>query len=142
MPPKPKYSREDIIETAMDIIRDSSPEMITAQEIGRRMGSSSRPMFTWFNTLEELRAGVSVGLQYDEWYWGASLRVLADCWTDTSIDVKVPVTGETYRLEADRARPVGVQAAAWYCPAGNWILEGSLVLGSETTLRLGTGFFF
>ena len=56
MPPKPKYSREDIIETAMDIIRDSSPEMITAQEIGRRMGSSSRPMFTWFNTLEELRA--------------------------------------------------------------------------------------
>lgn len=114
-------------------------ETVTTETVKKGIGFSE-----WKDdaTLEELRAGVSVGLQYDEWYWGASLRVLADCWNDTSLDVKIPVAGETYRLEADRARPVGVQASAWYCPAGNWILEGSLVLGSETTLRLGAGFFF
>ncbi len=56
MPPKAKFTRDEIIDAAVDIIRDSSIEAITAQELGRRMGSSSRPMFTWFNTLEELRA--------------------------------------------------------------------------------------
>ncbi len=93
-------------------------------------------------TLDEFRVGVGVGLEYNEWYWGASARVVADCWTDTSLDVDVPVLDKTYNLEADRARPVGVQIGLWYCPADNWILEGSATLGSETAIRLGAGLFF
>lgn len=93
-------------------------------------------------SLDEIRVGVGIGLQYDDWYWGASFRVFADCWSDTSLDVDVPVLGKTYELEAERARPVGVQVGLWYGPADNWILEGSLTLSSETALRLGAGLFF
>lgn len=55
MPPKAKFTREEIVAVAVDIIRDSGVEAITAKEIGKRMGTSTRPMFTWFKTVEELR---------------------------------------------------------------------------------------
>ena len=93
-------------------------------------------------SLDEIRVGVGVGLEYNDWYWGAGARVVADCGTDTSVDVSVPVLGESYKLGAERARPVGFQTGLWYCPADNWMLEASLTLGCETALRLGVGLFF
>ncbi len=59
MPPKAKFTREEIVAVAVDIIRDSGVEAITAKEIGKRMGTSTRPMFTWFKTVEELRAAAA-----------------------------------------------------------------------------------
>lgn len=55
MAPKPKFTKEQMVDTAVDIIRDGSITAITAQEIARRLGTSTRPVFTYFNTLEELR---------------------------------------------------------------------------------------
>ena len=93
-------------------------------------------------TMDGFRIGVGLGLSYDEWYWGAAARLVVDCWTDTKIDAKVPVLGTDYELEAERAHPVGGQIGVWYCPAGNWLLEASVSLGTETALRLGAGMFF
>lgn len=93
-------------------------------------------------SFEEFRLCFGIGLQYNDWYWGMGARVLFDCWTDTSVDAKVPVLDKNYELEAERGRPIGVQASLWYCPVANWFLEGSLVLSSETSVRIGTGFFF
>ena len=59
MPPKAKFTREEIVAVAVEIIRDSGVEAITAKEIGARMGTSTRPMFTWFKTVEELRAAAT-----------------------------------------------------------------------------------
>lgn len=68
MPPKPKFTKEQIVAAAVNVIRDSSVEAITAQEIGRRLGTSTRPMFTYFDTVEELRqAATDAAWQlYDE----------------------------------------------------------------------------
>ncbi len=131
-------SETDIVVATTETDEETG-ETVTTETVKKGLGFSE-----WKEdaTLEEFRAGVAIGLQFDEWYWGAAARVVADCWTDTSIDLKVPVAGKDYRLEAERARPVGVQLSCWYCPVGNWILEGSLTLSTETTLRLGTGFFF
>lgn len=63
MPPKPKFSKEEIIAAAVDIIRESNVDAITAQEIARRMGTSTRPMFTYFHTLEELREAATVSIR-------------------------------------------------------------------------------
>ena len=93
-------------------------------------------------TMDGFRLGVGFGLSYDDWYWGANARLLVDCWTDTSLDAKVPVLGSDYKLEADRANPVGGQFGVWYCPADNWLLEASLSFGIDTALRLGAGWFF
>lgn len=59
MAPKPKFTREQIVDTAVDIIRDSDVKSITAQEIARRLGTSTRPVFTYFDTLEALRAAAT-----------------------------------------------------------------------------------
>jgi AcrR family transcriptional regulator len=55
MPPKPKFTKEQIVAAALDVIRDNSVEAITAQKMGKQLGTSTRPMFTYFDTVEELR---------------------------------------------------------------------------------------
>ncbi|MBQ9620990.1 MAG: TetR/AcrR family transcriptional regulator [Atopobiaceae bacterium] len=68
MPPKPKFTRDQIVACALDVIRTESAEAITAQEMGKRLGTSTRPMFTYFDTVEELRqAATDAAWQiYDE----------------------------------------------------------------------------
>ena len=60
MPPKPKFTKDDIIKAALDIIRESSIESITAQSIANKLNTSTRPMFNYFKTLEELRNAATV----------------------------------------------------------------------------------
>lgn len=58
MPPKPKFSREDIINAAFDIVQKSGADAMTAREVGKYLGTSSTPIFTAFNDMSELRAAV------------------------------------------------------------------------------------
>lgn len=55
MPAKPKYTREALLNAALDIIREQSVEAITAQELGRRLGASAPSVFTHFATVEDIR---------------------------------------------------------------------------------------
>nr|MDD6335267.1 TetR/AcrR family transcriptional regulator [bacterium] len=59
MPPKAKFTKEEIVAAAVDIIRTSNVEDITAQALAKRLGTSTRPVFTYFSTLEELRAAAT-----------------------------------------------------------------------------------
>lgn len=54
MPPKAKFSREEIIKTAFMITRMKGIEAVTARELGRELGSSARPIFTVFQNMEEV----------------------------------------------------------------------------------------
>lgn len=58
MPPKAKFTREEIIETAFQLARSDGLEKITARELGKRLGSSARPIFTVFESMEEVKAEV------------------------------------------------------------------------------------
>lgn len=58
MPPKPKYTREQMIESAYELVRESGADALTAREAGKRMGVSSSPIFTMFEDMGELRAAV------------------------------------------------------------------------------------
>lgn len=58
MPPKARFKREDIINTAYEIARESGIEAVTAQEISKRIKASVSPIFTQFNTIEEIREEV------------------------------------------------------------------------------------
>lgn len=55
MPAKPKYTREALLDAALDIIRESSIESITAQELGRRLNASAPSVFTHFQSVEDIR---------------------------------------------------------------------------------------
>ncbi len=54
MPPKPKFRKEDIINAAYEMARESGADAVKAREVGERLGSSSRPIFTFFNSMDEL----------------------------------------------------------------------------------------
>lgn len=58
MPPKARYTREEIIEVAFQMARENGIESVVARELGKRLGTSSSPIFTAFTNMEELHMEV------------------------------------------------------------------------------------
>ena len=58
MPPKPKYTAEDIINAAYGIARDMGIDAVSAREVAKRLSTSPSPIFTVFTSMEELKAEV------------------------------------------------------------------------------------
>ena len=58
MPPKVKFTSNEIIEAAVKITREKGIAAVTAREVGATLGVSSRPLFTYFDTVEELKREV------------------------------------------------------------------------------------
>lgn len=61
MPPKAKFSREEIVKAALEIARTQGIEAVTARELGRALGSSARPIFTVFQNMDEVLNEVRKG---------------------------------------------------------------------------------
>lgn len=55
MPPKPKFTKEEIAKAALDIIKESGVSTLTARSLGARLGSSARPIFTVFKNMDEVK---------------------------------------------------------------------------------------
>lgn len=55
MPPKPKFTKEEIVQTALDVVSRKGVEALTAKELGDALGSSARPIFTVFNNMKEVQ---------------------------------------------------------------------------------------
>ena len=58
MPPKPKFTKEEIVAAALELVSEKGIEALTARELGARLGSSARPIFTAFNSMEEVQEEV------------------------------------------------------------------------------------
>lgn len=58
MPPKPKFTKEEIVAAALQIVSQKGIEGLTARELGEFLGSSSRPIFTLFKNMQELQEEV------------------------------------------------------------------------------------
>ena len=58
MPPKPKFTRDQMITAAMNLIEEKGYESLTARELGKYLGSSSCPIFTLFKDMDELKTEV------------------------------------------------------------------------------------
>lgn len=58
MPPKPKFTREKVVEVALTLVGERGMAALTARELGERLGSSARPIFTVFRNMEELTEAV------------------------------------------------------------------------------------
>lgn len=54
MPPKAKFTREEIIKVALTLASEKGIRALTARELGAALGTSSRPIFTAFENMEEL----------------------------------------------------------------------------------------
>lgn len=54
MPPKAKFTREEIVSAGLEIVKADGIEALTARALGARLGSSPRPIFTVFESMEEV----------------------------------------------------------------------------------------
>jgi Transcriptional regulator len=58
MPPKAKFTKEEITEAALNIVQTNGFEALTSRELGTRLGSSARPIFTVFKNMDEVQQAV------------------------------------------------------------------------------------
>ena len=58
MAPKVKFQKDEIINAAFDVVRTKGIDALTARELANSLGVSTRPIFTWFDTMDELRSAV------------------------------------------------------------------------------------
>ena len=60
MPPKAKFSREEIIDAAINIVREDGFDALTSRALGTKLGSSAGPIFTVFQNMEEVQQVVII----------------------------------------------------------------------------------
>ena len=58
MPPKVRFSRETIRDTAYDIVREQGAVGLTARSLADRLGVSTSPIFTAFSNMDDVLASV------------------------------------------------------------------------------------
>ena len=58
MPPKCKFTREEVVQAALDMTREGGAACVTARAVGARLNSSSKVIFSLFRNMEELRGAV------------------------------------------------------------------------------------
>ena len=71
MPPKPKYAKEEIINAALDMVREQGVDSLTARDLGAKLNTSARPIFTAFENMDDLKnavtdAGVEMFKEYSK----------------------------------------------------------------------------
>lgn len=135
-----------------DISASTASTVTRHESIETRIGDEEPTLEEYFSygyktwkqgsTLKEKDIAASVGLDYDEWYWGLGIRIQLDCFNDTELSASIPVLDGSQTLKADTSQPVTIRIGGWYCPMDNWFFEGTLSFGEETSLRIGSGLFF
>lgn len=55
MPPKPKYTRDQIIDAAYELARSEGIDAVVAREVGKKLGTTATPIFTFFENMDELK---------------------------------------------------------------------------------------
>ena len=54
MPPKFKFTRQEIIDTAVKVVREKGMDALTARNLAEKLGSSVKPIFTLFQNMKEV----------------------------------------------------------------------------------------
>ena len=55
MPPSVKFTKKEIVEAALRVTRAGGIGSLTARSLASELGASTRPMFTYFETVDELK---------------------------------------------------------------------------------------
>ncbi len=60
MPPKPKFTKDEVVAAALDVVSKRGADGLTAKSLAEALGSSARPIFTVFNNMKEVQDEVRV----------------------------------------------------------------------------------
>lgn len=69
MPPKTKFTKEQITIAALELVKEEGKDALTARSLGKKLGTSSCPIFTVFTNMDEVHQAVIQSAQqiYDEY---------------------------------------------------------------------------
>ena len=69
MPPKCRFTREEIIQAALELTAEKGVGALTARGLAQRLGSSAKPIFGLFANMEEVQQEVvkAANLRYQEY---------------------------------------------------------------------------
>lgn len=63
MPPRVTFTKEDVVEHALQVIREGGLSSFSARQIARKMNSSTAPVYQWFNSMDELLEAIMVRIK-------------------------------------------------------------------------------
>ena len=62
MPPKPKFTKEELIQAALELTREGGLELVVARNLGKKLNTAPSTIFTHFDSVEEIRQAVLEGI--------------------------------------------------------------------------------
>ena len=68
MPPRVKFSREEIVQAALDVAREKGADAMTTRDIAARLGVSTQPIFTYFRSLGDAMRHIRFAREEPELY--------------------------------------------------------------------------
>lgn len=63
MPPKPKVNRTEIIAAARALLEEGGPSLVTARAVADRLKVSTRPIYSLFNSMDEVLEAIIPDLE-------------------------------------------------------------------------------
>lgn len=82
MAPKNKFTKKEMIEAAMQVVRDKGIGGLTAKTMADELGTSTQPVFTAFGSMDTVKQEV----------YASAVRVY-DSYTDAGLKEKIPFFG-------------------------------------------------
>ena len=58
MPPKPKFTKEELIQAALELAREGGLEAVVARNLGKKLDTAASTIFTHFESVEDIRRAV------------------------------------------------------------------------------------
>ncbi len=84
MPPKFKFTKKEIIETAFNLVRNNGWNRLTTRTLGEKLGSSAKPIYSFFKSMDELEEEL-VKKSIDLLYETMIQKQTGDLWIDHGI---------------------------------------------------------
>ncbi|PCI24411.1 MAG: hypothetical protein COB67_11615 [SAR324 cluster bacterium] len=84
MPPKSKFSQEDVVEAAIQVVRELGIEKLSARAIAKQLNSSTQPIYSYMKSMQEF------GHKLSDYIEGVFFQYMAtqytgDLWLDQAI---------------------------------------------------------
>ncbi|MGN0172384.1 MAG: TetR/AcrR family transcriptional regulator [Acutalibacteraceae bacterium] len=58
MPPKIKFTKEQIVDASIEIVREKGMDALSARALARALGCSPQPIFSYFENMEQVKEAV------------------------------------------------------------------------------------
>lgn len=81
MPPKFKFKKEEIIESAFNLVRNRGWSSLTTRTLADELGSSAKPIYSFFKSMDALEEEL-VKMSVDLLYENMSRKRTGDLWVD------------------------------------------------------------